>query len=131
MMIKLPQKTVEYALTVLADRLENLSHFAHFSSAARTEITQHINILNEALPKSDNVSMWICPRCGDIVTEDDITRNINEGGFGACMCAFGNGSRILIQYEKYDPDNPFAFESDFSDLVKVIEELEKKVKNNR
>ena len=51
--------------------------------------------------------LFICPECGDIVTEEDILEGLTSGGFGMCLCLYGNGSRIFVDYEPYDPElNP-------------------------
>jgi len=45
--------------------------------------------------------LFICPECGDVVTEEDILKDLTSGGFGCCLCSYGNGSRILVRYEPY------------------------------
>lgn len=102
--IKIPKQTVEYAMAVLIDRNENMSHYAHFSLSAQAEIKHHIEILKSAhskIKQEKGVKMWMCPECGDIVTEKEIIDDINEGGFGMCLCQFGNGQRVLIKYVRY------------------------------
>lgn len=64
--------------------------------------------------------LFICPECGDIVTDDDILESLTNGGFGMCMCKFGNGSRIFVDYDDYDPklDPPIT-----PDEIRLIESL--------
>jgi len=101
--ILIPKSTVEYAIATLTDRYENMSHYAHFLLRSKKEITHHIKVLEQAHAKvtEKSINMWMCPICGDVVTEEDILDDINEGGFGMCMCSYGNGRRIYIQYERY------------------------------
>ena len=55
-------------------------------------------------PAQDNLKRFKCPECGDIVTEDDILEDLTTGGFGMCLCLFGNGQRTLVRYEPYISD---------------------------
>ena len=45
--------------------------------------------------------LFVCPECGDIVTESEILESLTTGGFGMCLCLFGNGQRTLVRYEPY------------------------------
>lgn len=45
-----------------------------------------------------NKKKFYCPECGVEITADEIIGDIATGGYGMCMCQYGNGSRILVQY---------------------------------
>ena len=62
------------------------------------------NLINTNLNRNTEKT-FICPECGDIVTEDEIMESLTSGGYGMCMCEFGNGQRILVPYESYTPDD--------------------------
>lgn len=60
------------------------------------------NLINTNLNRNTQ-RFYRCPECGDIVTEDEIEEDRISGGYGCCMCKYGNGSRILVEYEPYQP----------------------------
>lgn len=51
--------------------------------------------------KQNDVKLFICPECGDIVSQADILEDLTNGGYGMCMCKFGDGQRILVKYDTY------------------------------
>jgi len=65
------------------------------------------NKINRKLNVAESESkLYRCPECGDIVTEADILESLSNGGYGMCMCKFGNGQRVLVQYEPYTKPEP-------------------------
>ncbi len=65
------------------------------------EITrEEWNVINKNL--NTESKLYRCPECGDIVTETEILKDIENGSFGMCFCRYGNGSRILVEYEPYN-----------------------------
>lgn len=42
--------------------------------------------------------LYYCPECGNEITAAEIAEEITSGGYGTCMCQYGNGSRILVPY---------------------------------
>ena len=42
--------------------------------------------------------IYYCPECGTIITAEAIADEIASGGYGMCMCEFGNGARVLVAY---------------------------------
>lgn len=42
--------------------------------------------------------LYYCPECGTETTAAKIAEDIVSGGYGLCMCQYGNGSRILVSY---------------------------------
>lgn len=73
--------------------------------------------------KQQNVELFICPECGNIVTKEDIIRDIESGSFGCCFCLYGNGSRILVRYEPYERDDFINTITD--DEIRIIKRLRK------
>ena len=72
----------------------------------------------------NNPKRFRCPECGDIVTEDEILRDLTLGGFGMCTCLYGDGRRALIQYEPYVSNElKPAITSSETELVKTIRKL--------
>ena len=59
--------------------------------------------INDNLNKKDE-RLYVCPVCGDIVSETYILESLTTGGYGMCMCKFGNGQRVLVRYEPYKDD---------------------------
>ena len=59
------------------------------------EINENLNMVEKGQ------KLFICPECGDIVTEDEILESLTSGGFGMCLCQFGNGQRTLVRYEPH------------------------------
>jgi len=57
--------------------------------------------INSNLIIDEDEKLFVCPKCGDIVTENDILESLTTGGFGMCLCCFGNGHRTLVRYEPY------------------------------
>ena len=69
--------------------------------------------------------LFVCPKCGDIVTEDDILEDLSTGGFGCCLCSYGNGSRVLVRYKPYDPELDAPITPGEKELIKIIRRLNK------
>ena len=72
--------------------------------------------------KTKPTKYFRCPKCGDIVTENEILEDLINGSYGACMCQFGNGSRTINMYEPYDLDDFKITEREF-ELIKNIRNL--------
>lgn len=79
--------------------------------------------------KLEQSKLYICPECGDIVTEDDILEDLTTGGFGCCLCMYGNGSRILVRYEPYNDSLSSPITPTEMRLIKSVRELNKKYIN--
>jgi hypothetical protein len=85
------------------------------------------NRINDNL-KQPAQKLFICPECGDIVTEDDILESLTNGGFGMCLCMFGNGQRTLIRYEPYNPEELVPpITPGEKELIKIIRRLNKEM----
>lgn len=68
--------------------------------------------------------LFICPECGDIVTEGDILEDLTTGGFGCCLCKFGNGQRVLVRYEPYiQRISEFTITPGEAELIRIIRRL--------
>lgn len=78
------------------------------------------NLINSNLDRT-TPRLYRCPECGDIVTEDDITEECAEGGYGACMCLYGNGSRLLVEYVPYEPE--LELTPGEEELIRIIRRL--------
>ncbi len=71
--------------------------------------------------KQDNVKLFICPECGVVVSESDILEDLTTGGYGMCMCKFGNGQRILVRYDPYMQEA--CITSNEARLIRIIRGL--------
>ena len=67
-----------------------------------TLTNEEYNQINNNLNTTEKTQkLYQCPECGNIVTEDDILEDLTTGGYGMCLCLFGNGQRTLVRYEPY------------------------------
>lgn len=76
--------------------------------------------INTDLERID-VELFICPACGAIVSEDDIINDLKSGGYGMCMCKFGNGHRVLVRYDPYTDDSRVTLNEER--LIEIIRNL--------
>lgn len=96
-------------------------HYGDIIEVGDVTLTQsEWNTINDNLDRGD-VELFICPECGDIVTEEDILESLTSGGFGMCMCKFGDGQRTLVRYDPYTPDVDIT--ANEARLIKVIRSL--------
>ena len=82
------------------------------------------NLINSNLARN-TPKLYRCPECGDIVTEDEIAEDCALGGYGTCMCLYGNGSRLLVEYVAYElePDSPLELSPGEEELIRIIRRL--------
>lgn len=68
--------------------------------------------------------LYQCPVCGDVVTEDDIVKDLTSGGYGMCMCQYCNGHRTLTHYETFTPEelNPPITTGEL-ELIRIMREM--------
>lgn len=78
------------------------------------------NEINDNLNRND-ARLFVCPECGDIVTEDEILEDLTTGGYGMCTCKFDNGQRILVRYDPYGDDRVST--SNEARLMRIIRTL--------
>ena len=76
--------------------------------------------INDKLNKKD-VKRFVCPVCGEIVSETDILESLTTGGYGMCMCKFNNGQRVLVRYDPYEDDmEPTANEARLMRIIRTL-----------
>ena len=68
--------------------------------------------------------IYYCLECGAEVTAEAIAEEIASGGYGMCMCKFGNGVRILVPYLPIE-DRIMRLTVDEFNLILVTREMKK------
>ena len=89
------------------------------SQSVWDKINDKLNVVNT------DQKLFRCPECGDIVTEGEILENLTTGGFGMCLCCFGNGQRTLVRYEPYTgEESQFMLATHEIELIRAIRTLQ-------